>query len=244
MSGRRSNGSGVLVDTVYYRYRGLELENGTLAVDGVDPNDVQIQVDDEKPPAPEPRPGAVVEKIVPVEIRLQKEFDTAESGSQRPVKSLRFSMSCENPKFAVAGSDIDALRLAVWDYLDKAFAVKWDSYLLVTIRPALIYHGRGTGFEVCRNHVQKGTAHDGTLLIREHRYGNRGFEIKPWPGAFKDKDGKLTACIPATAENEKALNEFEVMIDALRDRLSEFFRPEQIQQTLANLCNLKMLGSS
>ncbi len=244
MSGRRSNGSGVLVDTVYYRYRGLELENGTLAVDGIDPDDVQVQIDDEKPPAPEPRPGTVVEKIVPVEIRLQKEFDTTESGSQRPVKSLRFSMSCENPKFAVAGSDIDALRLAVWDHLDKAFAVKWESYLLVTIRPASIYFGRGTGFEVCRNHVDKGTAHDGTLLLREYRYGSRGFEIKPWPGAFKDKDGKLTACIPATRENEKALDEFEAMINSLRDRLADFFRPEQIQQTLANLCNLKMLGSS
>ncbi len=244
MSGRRSNGSGTLVDTVHYRYRGLELEDGTLSVEGLDQRDREIRLDGEPGEAPNPRSGLVVDKIVPVEIRLQKQFDTEERGSQRSVKGLRFTMSCDNPKFTVAGSDIESLRLAVWDHLDKAFAVKWESYLLVTIRPALVFHGRGTGFEFCRSHVQKGTAHDGTLLLREHNYGSRGFEIKPWPGDFRDKDGKLTACIPATDENEKALNEFEVMINALRERLAEFFHPKLIQQTLANLCNLKMLGSS
>lgn len=195
--GRRSNGDGERVSVLHYRFKGLELDDGTLTVDGIDPDDVRVQIDEEVPPEPRPRPGKVVDKMVECELRLLKTFDQEESGSDRTVRRVSFVLSCENPKFHLSGTDIELMRKAMWDFLDSTFKVKWEPYFLISIEPASLYKGVGNGFGFAYDRIERGTAHDGTLLMREWSRGHRrGFEVRPWPGVFKDAQGRLQACIP------------------------------------------------
>jgi len=242
--GRRSNGEGELVSVLNYRFKGLELEDGTLTVDGIDPGEIRIQLDDEVPPDPVPKPGKVVDKIVECELRLLKVFDTEESGADRTVRGVSFRLHCANPAFTLRGTDIELMRKAMWDFLDESFKVKWEPYLLISIVPETLYKGISNGFCFGYERIERGVAHDGTLLMRVWGRGNRGgYEVREWPGVFKDRDGRLQACVPETDANEKALKEFIEMISQLRERLAAFFRPDTILQTLANLGSLQMLGA-
>lgn len=240
MGRTRGSSDGILVDTFHYRFKGLELDSGTLSVDGVDPADIGIQLDDEIPPEPAPHAGKVVDKIVPLELRMHKTFDRDESGSNRTVKRVTFSLTCANPTARVTGTDIELLRSSIWDFLDKQFAVKWTQYYLVRIEPSHLYmSGPSNGLGFSYDRIERGVAHDGSLLMRQWSRGSRGgFEVKAWPGEFKDSHGKLMACIPATDANGQALEEFMKMITQLRERLAAFFRPETIEMTLANLGGL------
>lgn len=224
----RSNRKGTLVDTLYYRFEGIELEDGTLTAD---PEGTEQGAQE----------GRIAIKTLPIQVRLHKHFVDDSEGKNRPVREVWFSLSCANPKFTVEGPDIEALRQAVWDHMDSKLRVRWENYYLVRVEPAHTLGRMGRGLCFTYENVERGVAHDGTLLLREFRH--RNFEIRPWPGEFRDAHNKLMACIPATAQNEAALEEFSDMIDQMRVRLAAFFRPDQIMQTLANLSGLKMLGT-
>jgi hypothetical protein len=128
----------------------------------------------------------------------------------------------------------------MWDLLSDKYRTKWETYYLVEIKPEHVYEGIGTGFTFGWDEVEKGVAWDGSLLLRQHRnYG--GTVISPWPGEFRDKNGKVMACIPGTPENLRALREFRDRIDALREKLADFLRPDVIQQTLSNLSGNNLL---
>lgn len=242
--GRRSNGEGELVSKLHYRFKGLELEDGTLTVDGIDPSEIRIQLDDKEPTEPVPKPGKVVDKIVECELRLVKVFDQEEQGADRTVRGVSFRLTCDNPSFTLRGTDIELMRKGMWDFLDETFKVKWEPYLLISIVPETLYKGVSNGFSFGYERIERGVAHDGTLLMRVWGRGNRsGYEVRAWPGVFKDERGRLQACVPETDANEKALKEFIDMISQLRERLASFFRPDTIMQTLANLGSLQMLGS-
>lgn len=172
---------------------------------------------------------------VPIKLILHKKFKE----SERPpleTKEVWFSVECDKPKFSVSGPDIEALRASMWEHLDKHFAVRWERYFKVNIGHA--YTAVGLTFEY--RDVEKGTAWDGSLLLREYEF-SRGRIIRPWPGEFRDGQGKVMACIPATPENEAALKEFADRIHELRKRLADFLRPDQIMQTLANLSAVALL---
>jgi hypothetical protein len=121
----------------------------------------------------------------------------------------------------------------MWEHLDKKYEVKWESFFLVRVSPGVIYEGLGTGINFSRQRVEKGTAWDGTLLLRHSDGLRRSIDV--WPGEFRDKRGVVIACIPASRANDAALDEFGLRIDALRKRLADFFRPERIMHTLENL---------
>lgn len=204
---------GKLLDTWIYEYQGLtEYGNG---------------------PEGETR-KSVEAKKVEVELRLIKKFaDSAEP--PLATKEVSFVVVCKEADIKLAGTDIEALRTAMWEKLGKRYEVKWERYYLVRIRPESPYEGIGTGFTFSYDWVEKGTAWDGTLLLRERQRFRGGDRISPWPGTFRDKNGQVMACIPETPENTKALKEFRERIDALRELLAGFLRPEQIMHTLANL---------
>jgi len=181
----------------------------------------------------------VKEKIVEVEVRLIKESVETDEAPY-PLKSVKFEVSCKMPAFRFAGTDIESLRLAAWAELDKAFAIRWERYFLVRVDPSRVYEGLGAGLTYSYNDVEKGTAHDGTLLLREVSRGTYKYVIKPWPGEFKDARGHVMACIPATKENEAALEQFAEAVHATRRRIADYLRPETIVQTLANLSQVRL----
>lgn len=216
---------GVLVDTWIYAHKAIE---GAGETEG------------EEIPAVEP---IVRDKKVKVQVRILKE--TRET--DRPphaTTAVKFMAECRDIGFAIEGTDIEALRLAVWSKLDKQYAITWETYYLVRVeRPYM--SGTGGGVQVSWDIVSKGTAWDGTELLREyslHRRPNEDFyKISPWPGAFRDKRGKVMACIPATERNKAALEEFVAKLDQLRKLMAEFLSPEKIETTLANLAGVAFL---
>lgn len=210
--------NGKLIDTWIYEFPAL----------------VQHSDDDEGAPR-----HTVAAKKVPVELRLIKRF----TGSTPPlatgeVEFLVVVKDTEDIKFR--GTDIEALRVALWDQLDERYKTQWHEYFLVQVTPEAFYDGIGTGLAFGYSNVEKGIAWDGTLLLRQRRWGGET-EIKPWPGEFRDKNGKVLACIPATTQNRKSLEEFRARIDVLRKRLADYLRPDQIMQTLANLSQNMLL---
>ncbi|AQH05842.1 hypothetical protein A9R05_43345 (plasmid) [Burkholderia sp. KK1] len=211
--GKIGRSKGKVVDTWYYEYQGLTTDEG--ASDDVDASK-RVQ-------------GVKVE----IRLVLHKEF---ESSDKPPLatKSVSFAVECDNPDFTLHGSDIEALRAAMWSKLDKHYAVKWENFYLVQILRSHHWEGIGTGLAFSYKHIERGTAWDGTLLLRKYEHG-RGSTIQPWPGEFRDKHGDVMACIPETKENTQALQEFAARIDALRGVLANFLRPESIMKTLHNL---------
>jgi hypothetical protein len=197
---------GKLIDTWYYEYEGIEETHEDESSQHVKP------------------------KKVAIEVRILKKFE----GEAPPLatKSVIFTVSGEN--FKHAGTDIELLRLAMWADLDAKFAVKWEDYFLVRIDHSHPYQGQGTGMHFSYETVEKGTAWDGTLLLRQRDWA-RDLVIKPWPGEFTDKHGNVMACIIDSPENRKSLEEFSSRIDGIRDRLAEFLKPSEIMKTFASM---------
>lgn len=212
-----SPSGGKLVDTWYYEYEGLVEE---------------APRDDEE----EPRQHVAAKKVA-VELRIHKKF----KGDTPPLaaKEVWFSVSSKDADFSLEGKDIEALRAAMWEHLDKKYAVQWTDYFLVEVEHRGPYEGLGTGLSFGYKDVKKGVAWDGTLLMKSWKF--RQFMIEPWPGEFRNKQGRVLACIPASEFNRDALQEFQSRVDALRDRLADYLKPDMIVKTLANLNGVAFL---
>ena len=217
---KTQSGGGKLLDTWTYEYKGVEDHN---AAD----EDASAKL-------------MVKNRKVSVELRLIKEFENAGHEPPLPVKDVHFQVVCPELKgVSFIGNDIEALRKAMWAALDKQYKIEWTDYYLVEIRPENPYSGFGTGFCLSYDTVEKGIGWDGSVLLKQRRWGERDPWITPWPGAFTDKNGRIQACIEANDFNKNALRECVVRIDTLREKLTELFKPENIEATLANLnaCN-------
>ena len=212
---------GKLLDTWIYEYEGIL--------------HTEVEEDDG---SPRPAPQVVGKKVV-VELRLIKKF----TDSDKPplaTKEVWFRVVCKEAGIKLEGTDVEILRKTMFGQLDKKYEVLWEDYFLVTIKPEHPYDGQGTGLMFSYERVEKGIAWDGTLLIRERRWAHDA-TISPWPGEFKDKDGKFVACIPASTENRKAVQEFAERIDLLRGQLADCLRPNNIMKTLTGMSNLALL---
>lgn len=205
-----SSNSSKLIDTWYYEFEGIA-EEGRLAA-----ADVKVEA-----------------IKVPIYLRLVKKLDTG-TAPPMAVSSVKFELECKEPRFTFTGPDIDALRARMWAELNKNFAVKWENWFLVQItRPSLYDRGIGTGITFSYKRIEKGIAWDKTELMREfHVHSTVKEEITPWPEVFRNQRGDVIACIPATPEHEKGLEEFGASIDALRVKLADYLRPEVIIQNL------------
>ncbi len=187
---------------------------------------------------------------IPIQLRLvkkQKEGDVAPDGRENkppyPTSSTEFCVEMDDPFLCVTGTDCEVIRKTVFDALDKRYAVKWEWYYLVEIRPEKPYHGLGQGFCLQYTDIEKGIDHNGFELLRERvRYHrDHSYRVEPWPGEFRDEKGRVQACIPATERNKAALREFEKRISDLRETMKHFLSPEVIESTLANLAGLDRL---
>jgi|GEM_PF-5224371 len=207
------------LETIFYSYKGLWFAEPS---------------EDE----PEGR-KAVRDRKVPVEIWTVKEYE--ESGEPpHPVKAIRFEIRAAEPKLRFTGTDIEAMRLAAWGALDEHFAVRWQPYYRVSVSDG--YAPRpGDGLTLSWEDVEHGTAHDGTLLLREYVGNGEGWKISPWPGTFSDKAGRAQACIPANAENKAALEAYAAKIGKLREAVRDTLKPEKIETTLALFLQTKQL---
>jgi len=218
-----------VVDTWVYEVKEVEIERFEAV-----PKDEREDGDDKHVIHKE----RVVNRKVMCELRMDKK--TAQSNlPPHPTQSVAFELVCEELDFRLTGTDIDALRAAMWAKLDKKFEIQWTSYYLVQVRRARVYEGMGEGLEFSYSDVYKGITWDGKLLMRKWSW--REERIEPWPGAFKDEGGKVMACIPANDTNREALKEFGRRIGVLRDRLADFLRPDKIEQTLANPAGFALL---
>jgi hypothetical protein len=193
--------------------------------------------DDEEVPEPVKR---VITKKVKVEVWMEKK--TAElGGPPYALTEVNFLVTCDEPKFKFSGTDIELLRLAAWDKLDKKFEIEWENYYLVQVMPERIFEGQGSGLSFSYKHVYKGTTWDGKELMKDCGWRSSEPKITPWPGRFVDKAGKAIACIPDNPENRHALAEFAKRIDKLREMIRDTLKPEVIMQTLQNLAGMALL---
>ncbi len=239
MARRSDNGrDGVLIDTWHWRYVGVEsslsahLRGEEEEPDG--PND-KCRSDDK-------RDVLVQDKVIAIEVRLLKKYK--EEALPRTVDGVEFAVVCKELDIRLVGTDIETLRVALWGKLEKEHEIQWEEYMLVQIASAQSFVGdRETGFALSENTIYKGTARDGSVLMREYDRG-RSFgpwRYKPWPKEYENRAGHVIACIPASKKNIKAMEEFRARIRELQARLSELVRPEVIVQTLADLSGTGLL---
>lgn len=232
--GAKRDSNGKLVDSWYYEYEGIVPPPDPDADEDEQPDYGRKRFGKRKQTEAEVRPLKVK-----VDLYIYKQF----KGETPPLATneVWFEVVCETLGFRLKGSDIEALRAAMWEKLNDHYKVKWESYFLVEIRHHGPYTGLGTGLTFGRESVYKGTAYDGTLLLKHYRYG-RGDIIEPWPGEFTSKEsGEVVACIPDTKANREALDEFSKRIDILREKLVDLVRPETIMQTLLTLSSIRLL---
>ncbi len=215
---------GKLVDTWIYAYKGVSM--------------MEEDHDDER----ESHAKLVKDQRVEVKVYLRKESKELDA-PPHGTKAVLFYITCDAPRIRLEGTDVEALRAAVWGLCDAHYEVKWQKYYLVRIGTGFIYDGLGAGLDFIYKDVYKGVTPEGKELLRELDKNGRtyGYKISPWPGQFTDKDDQVMACLPATEANTRALEEFARRILALRERIVDLVRPETIQQTLANLSTNTLL---
>ncbi|MFK4705580.1 hypothetical protein ABIC83_002419 [Roseateles asaccharophilus] len=234
---RTDNGrDGRLIDTWHWKYNGVEDDlSAHLKGEEDEPDGKNGELER----GPDFRPTLVKEKTIDIEVRMLKALH--DGPLPRTEKSVEFVVMNRELGIRLQGSDIEALRQALWAKLEKSHAIKWEMWYLIQIAPAQSFHGdREVGFSLSQNTIWKGTAHDGSVLMREFDRGRTSspWRFKPWPGVYQDKGGHVIACIPATDANDKSLDEFRARIRELQKRLSELVKPETILQTLANLSGI------
>lgn len=222
---------GKLIDTWYYQYEGVEMQEQTRKTAAAEEEGLEADEAIQR----DLRSSATQIKVA-VKVFLHKKFQESDA-PPLATKEVWFTVECEKPEFTLEGPDIEALRAAMWEKLDDHFKVKWERYYKVQMSPG---YGSGYGLQFEYASIDKGTAWDGTLLMREYEYRN-GRVIRPWPGEFRDGQGMLLACIPATPENTRYLQEFGERIGALRRVLADFLRPDVIMKTLMNLNSVGLL---
>jgi hypothetical protein len=145
-----------------------------------------------------------------------------------------FRLECDAPKMRLEGTDIELLRKEAFGRCNEHYATKWEPYFIVEVRRIGFSNGYGTDLDFCYRECWKGTAHDGTLLLKDRHWGERDEKISAWPGEFRDREGKVIACIPKTPANKVALEQFTAKIDQIRGALADMLRPELIMHTLLN----------
>lgn len=185
-----------------------------------------------------PRKERITNKAVTINIYAVKRTTQSEE-PPHPLDTITLLVKCPELNLKLEGTDIAALKDALWSMLDKKFEIKWEQYYLVEVNETRIYHGSGKGLEIVYDDVYKGTTWDGKNLLR--RWRGYEYKIEVWPGAFKDEHGKVMACIPVNEENSAALKEFCARIGVLREKLADFLKPDVIQQNLARLAGLRLL---
>lgn len=221
---------GKLIDSWIYEVKDITLEKKGYNGDAGDD-----ATDEEKYPIVKER---IVNRKVTIEVKMEKVLEVSDA-PPHPLDRVKLYLTCKELDIKLEGTDLEALRAAMWAKLDERFAIKWERYYLVEVGRESIHRGTGTGMTVSYDDVYKGTTHDGKLLMR--RWAYREEKIEPWPGRFKSDRGKVIACIEATEANRLALEEFCKRMDLLREKLSDFLKPENIAQTLANLHTLRLL---
>ncbi len=202
---------------------------------------------DEEPDDDVLPPKLVADRKVAVDVMMHSRIeDKGCANPPFPVKALWFELRCpsvldgEAKVLSFVGPDIEALRLAMWGALDDKFAVKWDYYYLVEVIIGRPYSSDGgTSVDFSYVGVWKGTAHDGTLLLKS--MDGHEYTIKPWPGEFSDNGGKTKACIPATDENRIALESFSGRFKDVGNAMKDMLRPNMIMKTLSSLASVKYL---
>lgn len=217
----RSETSGKLVDKWVYAYRGPE-----------------NPVDDTEDGEHSERRPLVRDQKVFVNVSIIKELKKTDAPPHE-TKGVSFLVECELPKFKMIGTDIELLRKEAFARCDEQYATKWEPFFLVKVSRGWV-DGMGSGMDFTYREVSRGTGWDGSLLLRDRKYGSRE-EISAWPGEFRDEQGNVIACIPRTPANTEALEEFSRRIDALRGRIADLLRPATIVETLANLSSNALL---
>jgi len=242
MSRPRSRSNGKLVDTWYFDYRGLVIneaaEHESLR-QLVTTAKVAVRLILMKTFAGETPPLAT--KEVWFEVEADGIPAPPADRADAPTDDGITDVAPHDPtRIHLRGSDIEALRTAVWARLDARYAIRWERYYLVRVDRASIYAGIGSGLAFSYTWVEKGVAWDNTVLLRERAH-QREERISPWPGEFRDRNGYVQACIPATEANTAALEEFSRRVDALRREIAKLLKPERIQETLATMGSCTLL---
>ena len=240
--GERRNVPEKLIDSWTYKVKDVDLEKlEYVPLTGEEAEDIKLgsgrdeRSFDEKYHRVKEK---VRNKVVTVNVYMVKTTEQSEE-PPHPLRTVGIIIKVPELGIKIEGTDVAAMKDAVWSMLDKKFEIQWERYYRVQVRKCRVYDGDGTGMEISYDDVYKGTTWDGKNLLK--RWRGHEFRIEPWPGAFKDEQGKVMACIEATDANRAALEEFCRRVDVLRDKLAEFLRPDVIQQNLAALAGCALL---
>lgn len=221
MASLPSKTQGKLIDTWIYAYRGVAAEFGA------DEEEAKQLVQDKK---------------VEFKVYLVKE-QKALHEPPHLTAGVKIRVECEAPRLHLEGTDLELLRLEAFARCETHYATQWEKWYLVEVIPQSTYQGLGAGFILQYREVERGTAWNGTLLLKDRSWNARRYEeqIKEWPGVFTNQGGRVIACIPASPSNTKALEEFARRIAVLRKALEAMLTPEKIHDTLAMMGSLTLL---
>lgn len=193
--------------------------------------------------------GKIVTRKIMIDAYLQSRY--AESSEPpKAVLATQFYLECRMEDGASEqefGTDLNACLKAMRAKLDRRYKIDWKRWLMVRVDNSRIHDGAGSGVSLSWSDIERGVTLDGDVLMRKYNtwgdFNNR-WEISPWPEVFKDKNGRVVACIEASEANLKALEAFAEKLNDLRKTLAEFVAPDRIEETLAMISSggLRLLG--
>lgn len=180
--------------------------------------------------------SATIKKVA-VDLYLTKRLDQKVADGPAQTLGAAILAVCEETGDSEFGSDVNAVVAGIRSKLDSAFRITWERWLVVTVDPVRPHDkDGGGGLALTWKGVERGVTVTGEVLMRSYNvrgdWTNRYF-IEPWPAQVRGANGRIFATIPATPDNEKALDRFVAQINELRKRLAALVAPGEIEQTLA-----------
>ncbi|AOG03187.1 hypothetical protein [Bosea sp. RAC05] len=174
---------------------------------------------------------------VEIDLYLEKRFDQKDAPPPAQTIGVGVSARCEETGDAEFGTDLNAVLSAIRAKLDARFKIKWERWFLVKVDPTRSYDASGDGLQLSWRDIERGVTFGGDVLMRSYNvngdWPNRWI-IEPWPKVVKEQ-GRIVAAIPATGDNEKALQVFAAKIAELRKALAALVAPDEIERTLMQI---------
>lgn len=185
--------------------------------------------------------GSNVTWIIPVRMIAQSDIQEPGQGSRRydpfETKSVEFGVFLAEPKkFVMRSTDIEVLRYSVFEALGEAFDEGFEEYLWISVDDSGYgFRDNETGLEINYERVWLGKMPDGTECWQSTAHRRQSVQ-KGRPETGKDRrEKKMRALIPATKENEAALERVFKQVENLRKNLQDLFSPKKIQDTIQSL---------
>lgn len=178
--------------------------------------------------------GKIGTRVVNLEVRL-KNTNIQSRNKPAEVFSTSFVVTCKELNISAHGTDIEAIRAAVWNKLDGRFESKIENLIMIRTNKEAFHKDikktRCFSLDFKVTKVRRLTMKDGSRFMIDDVYYRTSQYLQTWNDFIK-RYNEDTVFLSDTSENNIAIESFMNQLSALHGKLSEFLTPCDAENNL------------